>query len=130
MAEQGERRARDSSGPTGFQVALGHFQQLDKTERRAIFWVALGLVGVPGLVVMAIVGGAVFTDRNVAAALPSWFGMALGGMFFVGVLMLFPERALKGLHAVTTLVAKLIPPMGKLFQAKERRKEDQGPPTP
>ncbi len=111
------------------QVALGQFQKLQPRERRKVLITALGLFSVPAIVVLIIVVGAAL-GVNVAANLPGWMGSALGGMFLVGLLLLFPERTLQALNSLATIAARMSPKLGRILTTERRTGERPPPETP
>ncbi len=131
-AHQEERRRRESGAPTGFQVALGALDKLDKREKSTIFWFALGMFAFPGVILLIVVIGSLFTTP----VLPGWVPWLLGAMMVAGGLMLMPNRTLKALNSMALAASHLSPRLGKLL-AMDRREDknasqpnDPGAPTP
>lgn len=129
---QEERRRRDSGAPTGFEVALGALGKLDKRKKSILFWFALGMFAFPGVILLIVVIGSLFTTP----ILPAWVPWILGAMMIVGGLMLMPNRTLKALHAMALGASRLSPKLGKLFSMDRREDKnasqpnDPGAPTP
>lgn len=131
-AHEQERRRRDSGAPTGFEVARGALNNLDKRKKSILFWFALAMFAFPGVILLIVVIGSLFTTPT----LPAWVPWILGAMMIVGGMLLMPNRTLKALHAMASAVSRLSPKLGKLF-TKDRREDknasqpnDPGAPTP